>query len=198
MLKVKLLIWGQNSIDGTFIDLIKVNAPLKESTLTKGGYMKTVTNTVIGIIVGCVIVCVIGWVVMPKMMLKERRSPYDVEKTVEQIKANALSQGWVVSSVIPLHKSVKKHGDYDLKPTFLINLCQASHAFNILKTDTNKIVSVMMPCTISVYEKNDGTVFIGTMNAGLLGKMFGGDVARIMGDTVAKEQMKFISFAMGE
>ena len=35
----------------------------------------------------------------------------------------------------------------------------------------------MMPCTISVYEKSDGKTYIGSMNAGLLGRVFGGTVA---------------------
>jgi hypothetical protein len=33
------------------------------------------------------------------------------------------------------------------------------------------------------------------MNAGLLGRMFGGTVAEVMGHTVANEQQKFITFA---
>jgi len=33
------------------------------------------------------------------------------------------------------------------------------------------------------------------MNAGLMGKMFGGTVAQVMGDEVAAQQQKFIAFA---
>jgi len=81
-----------------------------------------------------------------------------------------------------------------LLPVVLINLCQAHHAYNILKEDANKIVSVMMPCTVSVYQKSDGLVYVGTMNAGLLGTMFGGTVAEVMGGTVAAQQHKFMLF----
>ena len=49
-----------------------------------------------------------------------------------------------------------------------------------------------MPCTISVYQKSDGKTYIATMNAALLGKMFGGTVAEIMGDKVAVDQKKFV------
>jgi len=35
---------------------------------------------------------------------------------------------------------------------------------------------------------------VGSMNAGLLGKMFGGTVAEVMGNTVAAQQQKFIAF----
>ena len=53
----------------------------------------------------------------------------------------------------------------------------------------------MMPCTISVYQKSDGKTYIGTMNAGLLGKMFGGMIAEVMAGPVAADQQSFIAFA---
>ena len=81
----------------------------------------------------------------------------------------------------PLHKSVLKYGGGELRPVMLVNLCQPNHAFNILREDGNKIISVFMPCTISVYQKSDGKTSIGTMNAGLLGEIFGGTVADVMG-----------------
>jgi len=44
-----------------------------------------------------------------------------------------------------------------------------------------------------VYKKNDGKVYIGMMNAGLMGKMFGPMVGEVMGH-VAEDQKKFILF----
>lgn len=146
-------------------------------------------------IIGFALTAALAWTMMPSMMLKEYQSPYDINKTVETISANAKAEGWVVPSISKLHKSVKKHGGFDLTPVYLVNLCNASHAFNILKNDKNKVIATMMPCTISVYEKVDGKTYIGTMNAGLLGKMFGGDVAQIFGVEVAEDQHKFIKFA---
>jgi uncharacterized protein (DUF302 family) len=113
---------------------------------------------------------------------------------VAAIKEKAIAEDWVVAGVMPLDESVKKHGGGDLPPVRLVNLCQAHHAHAILQEDGNKIVSVMMPCTISVYEKTDGDTYVGVMNAGLLGKMFGGTVAQVMGGEVAAAQQEFISF----
>jgi ADP-ribosylglycohydrolase len=45
-----------------------------------------------------------------------------------------------------------------------------------------------------VYEKADGTIAVGTMNAGLLGRLFGGVVADVMGGPVAREQREFVAF----
>lgn len=49
-----------------------------------------------------------------------------------------------------------------------------------------------MSCKISVYQKSDGKTYIATMNAELLGKLFGGKVVEIMGDKVAVDQKKFV------
>ena len=148
-----------------------------------------------GFVAGAILVSAAGWLMMPGLMLKEYQSPFGVEETVEKIKQKAVAEGWVVSGVTLLDNSVKKHGGGDLLPVRLVGLCHAHHAFEILKEDEDKIVSVMMPCTISVYQKSDGKTYIGTMNAALLGKMFGGTVARVMGGDVAEQQQAFISFA---
>ena len=137
----------------------------------------------------------------PKMMLKELESPYGVEESVAKIKEGAEklneAQGtkWVSPGVKLLHKSIKKHGGGDVLPVMLVDLCEPFHASAILTKDDARIVSVMMPCTISVYQKQDGKTYIGYMNAGVMGKMFGGNVAEVMG-TVSQQQQSFIAFAL--
>ena len=108
------------------------------------------TNTIICFILGVIVTITTGWLMMPKLMLSEHQSPYGVAETVEKISRNAKAEGWVISSVQSLHESIEKHKAGKLPPVMLINLCQANHAYNILKVDENKIVSVMMPCTISI------------------------------------------------
>ncbi len=145
---------------------------------------------------GAIVAAIIGWNVMPGMMLKEVQSPFTVEETVAKIKANAEAKGWVIPSVKPLHKSIKKHsgGGLVIPPVMLVNLCNAQHAYNAIVDDQNKKISVFMPCTVSVYEKTDGSVWMGYMNAKLLGDMFGGAVAETM-THVDADQQSFIEFA---
>jgi uncharacterized protein (DUF302 family) len=155
--------------------------------------MKTVVSLFFGMLAGVMLTVMIGWAYAPALMLIEHESPFSVEKTVEMIRGNAINGDWVVPGVSPIHKSIKKHGGGELPPVMLVNICQPGYAYDILKEDDNKIVSVFMPCTISVYEKSDGKAYIGTMNAALLGRMFGGTVAEIMGKKVAADQRKFIA-----
>ena len=149
----------------------------------------------LGFFAGMVVLGAVTWKLMPGQMLNENLSPYGLEETVDLIQKNAVEAGWVVSGVVKLEASIAKHGGPAVPRTWLINLCQANHASRILKDDSDRVVSVMMPCTISVYEKSDGKTYIGSMNAGLLGGMFGGTVAEVMGEEVAAEQKGFISFA---
>jgi len=148
-----------------------------------------------GFLAGVVVLGAVAWQMMPRLMLSESASPYGLEETVDRIQKNAVEAGWVVSGIVRLDASIAKHGGPDVPRTWLINLCQANHASRILADDADRVVSVMMPCTISVYEKSDGKTYIGSMNAGLLGRMFGGTVAEVMGREVAAEQKGFISFA---
>lgn len=49
------------------------------------------------------------------------------------------------------------------------------------------IAGFLMPCAWGVYGK-DGKVMITGMNMGLMGKMFGGTIARVMGGSVARDE----------
>lgn len=149
----------------------------------------------VGFLAGVLLTGLAGRAMMPGLMLEESASPFGVEETVEKIRERAEAQGWVVSSVLPLDESVRKHGGGELPPIRLVNLCQPHHAHRILQGEGSRIVSVMMPCTIAVYPKADGNTYIGTMNAGLLGGMFGGVVAEVMGGAVAREQREFVTFS---
>ena len=162
--------------------------------------MNSALSFFIGIVVGAVLVGLLAWNSASSMMLIEKESFYGIEETVAKIQQSAEQVNqehgtkWVNPSVKPLHKSIKKHGGPDLLPVMLVDLCEPNHAGSILSQDDDRVVSVMMPCTISVYQKSDGKTYIGHMNAGLLGGMFGGNVAKVMSD-VDRQQQAFLSFA---
>ena len=145
------------------------------------------------VVAGIAITAVAGWTIMPKQMIKERKSPLGYEETIAKIQQNVVDSGWVISSTSRLDKSLQKFGK-EVPPVALINICQPDHASIILKDDSARYISIMMPCTISVYEKADGNTYVATMGMKLMGKMFGGLVAEIMGGAVAEEEEAFTRF----
>ena len=44
--------------------------------------------------------------------------------------------------------------------------------------ETDRYISTMMPCTFSVWEDDNGKIYLSRINMGLIAKMFGGNVAR--------------------
>ena len=126
-------------------------------------------------------------------MIQEMQSPMGYEETVAQLEKNVTDGGWKVSATMRLDKSLAKDGKTVL-PVASLKICQPDHAEKVLKDDEARFLSVMMPCSVAVYEKTDGKTYVATMNSRLMGKMFGGTAAEVMAGPVAKETAKFIQF----
>jgi uncharacterized protein (DUF302 family) len=148
----------------------------------------------LGFVVGIVVVALGGWMMMPSMMFTERVSPFGMEETIARIQHNIQNtgNGWALSGLRNPAKAVQTDGG-NVLPVIMIEACSTKYSKPILKDDTVRFLSILMPCKISIYKKNDGKVYIGTMNAGLMGKMFGPLVGEVMGQ-VAEDQKKFLVF----
>ncbi|MHC4974248.1 MAG: DUF302 domain-containing protein [Planctomycetota bacterium] len=155
--------------------------------------MSKYVGFLLGVLVGAGFLGAVVWFSGPDLMLQERPSRVGLDATVDRLTKAAKAEGWVVSSIQKLDQSIVKHGGPKVRPVRLVNLCHPQHAAKILNVDGARIVSVMMPCTIAVYEKSDGTVWAANMNAKLLGSMFGGVVSEVMAGPVAESQDKFLA-----
>jgi len=146
-----------------------------------------------GFIAGVVFVAVVGWNMASDLMLREVPSPFGVEETAARIQHNIQSlsaNGWSLSGLRNPARAVSKAGT-NVPPTLLIEACSTKYSGPILKQGGTRILSILMPCTITVYKKDDGKTYIGLMNSALMGKMFGvGDVMA----KVQKDQEQFVKF----
>ena len=89
-----------------------------------------------------------------------------------------------------MNKSMAKHG-VTIKPRVkLVKLCNAEYAKSVLTTDRH--VSTMMPCTFSVWDGDDGKVYLSKMNMALMAKMFGGNIAKVMGKKVVHDEEEML------
>lgn len=146
-----------------------------------------------GLLLGLLLVAGLALARLPHLLLPERRSRFGLDETVARLTDAARAAGWVVQSVVELDKSIEKNGGGTVRPVRLVNLCHAQHAARILQVDAARRASVLMPCTVSVYEKSDGSVWVGAMNAGLIAPFFGGVIAKVMGRAVAAEQDRLLA-----
>ncbi|OIR14549.1 hypothetical protein GALL_43500 [mine drainage metagenome] len=147
-----------------------------------------------GFIAGAVFFGVLVYNFMGSLMFREVPSPFGVEETVARIQQNIQNtgNGWTLSGLRNPAKAVEVDGGNTL-PVLLIEACSTKYSGPILKDDSVRFLSNLMPCKISVYKKNDGKTYIGMMNAGFIGGMFGSMVGETMRH-VAADQAKFIQF----
>lgn len=147
-----------------------------------------------GFIAGVAFLGVVAWNMAGSLMFNERVSPFGMEETIARIQANiqGVGNGWALSGLRNPQRAVQSAGG-NVLPVMMVEACSALYSKPILKEDSTRILSILMPCKISVYKKEDGKVYIGTMNAGLMGKMFGPMVGEVMGK-VAEDQQKFLTF----
>lgn len=145
-----------------------------------------------GFIAGVAATGLLAWSQMSSLMFTERPSPFGVEETVARIQHNiqATGNGWALSGLRNPARAIQNDGG-NVLPVMMVEACSTKYSKPILNDDGVRFLSILMPCKISVYKKDDGKVYIGTMNAGLMGAMFGPLVGEVMGQ-VQKDQNQFV------
>ena len=97
----------------------------------------------------------------------EQGSRFDMDKTVETILQTAIRKGWSNPATHDLQQSLAKSGKH-VKPVKVIEICKPEYSGKMLELNDERIISVMMPCRISIYEKNDGKTYVSILNSGLM------------------------------
>ena len=150
-----------------------------------------ILSVIIGLVIGAVSSSAAIYLTMPSMMFVTAESSLDFDQTVSALEQSIEDNGWVVSSVMDMNKSMAKHNVEFAPRVKLIKLCKPEYAKSVLQTD--RYISTMMPCTFSVWESDDGKVYLSKMNLSVMAKLFGGNVARVMGKDVVSDEHKMLS-----
>lgn len=100
---------------------------------------------------------------MMNQVLLERVSPYDVPATVDKIVEAAVTRGWQNPATHNLQQSLAKSGK-EVRPVQVVEICKPEFSGKMLERNDERIVSVMMPCRISVYEKEDGKTYVALLD----------------------------------
>ena len=139
-----------------------------------------------GAMLGIVVTGILVRVFLPGMMIQVKESSLGFDETVAALEEAIVDHGWVSPGTSDMQQSLAKQGrpvPYRVK---LVKLCHPEYAKRVL--DAERHVSCLMPCTIAVWEGDDEKVYISKMNTGLMGTMFGGTIAEVMGGSVAKDE----------
>jgi uncharacterized protein (DUF302 family) len=122
---------------------------------------------------------------MQQMMFKVYQSKLDFDETVSAVAEAAPRNGWQIPDIRDLQMEYQKAGLSDTTKVKIIYFCNPQGGYDILKDDSNKSMSVMMPMGVGVYETSDGRVEIAAMNLGMMSGMFSGVVQEVLNNGAA-------------
>jgi uncharacterized protein (DUF302 family) len=125
---------------------------------------------------------------MGSMMIQEKKSPYGYEQTIATLQENAKARGWIVPKVYDFQRSLLANDQPDPGRVTVLKLCHPKFAGRMLEKDASKFVSVMMPCSVSVYEKDDGKTYVAAMNMNLMSRVMGVEVGSILKQVAAEDE----------
>jgi uncharacterized protein (DUF302 family) len=96
-------------------------------------------------------------------LIIEQLSPFDVSTTVQKLIDAATQREWQNPATHNLQQSLAKSGK-EVRPVQVVEICKPEYSGLMLEKSDERIVSIMMPCRISVYEKVDGKTYVALMN----------------------------------
>jgi uncharacterized protein (DUF302 family) len=113
--------------------------------------------------------------------ITEKASRYNFDETVDLLRSGAETDGWSVPAIHDLQLSLAKAGKH-IRPVKVIEICKPAYSGQMLELSHERIISVMMPCRISVYEKEDGKVYIALLNAASMAAGLPANIAKVRKD----------------
>lgn len=114
-----------------------------------------------------------------KNLFLETQSINDFDTTVQKLSKEIERKSWAISNIYDLKATMEKHGKTVL-PINVFSLCHPKFSSEILKKDYERIISSLMPCRVSVYEKSDGKTYISRMDTSKIAHSFGDVIEKVM------------------
>jgi len=167
---------------GILFDLCGRSAAGQHDTaIVQEGTMKNcMVSAAGGVLVGMLLMGLIVWFTMPSLMLITHKSSRSYDDTVAVLgEALQKKQDWRVLTVNDYQKSTAAFGVMERVGS--VNVCNPRYASKILANAADRGVTAFMPLALGVYEDKKGQVYVSQLNVGLMGMMFGGTIADVMG-----------------
>ena len=116
-----------------------------------------------------------------KDLFIETQSKYSFDRTIEKLSETILKTGWNISVIIDLQGSLSKSG-IDILPVKSIELCNPKLASQLLLKSELRVYSCMLPCKISIYEKENGKTYLSLLNIELISSQIDEDAKNVMNE----------------
>lgn len=149
-----------------------------------------------GILVGVLLTFTIIYFSAQGIMMKEKPVNMSFAEADTLFQETIIEKGWKLVTIHDLQATMIKFGK-DVKSIKVYEICHPDHAYKILSKDDERIVSSLMPCRVSIYEKSNGKVYVSWMNTGLMGSLMKGIVPEVMSDA-SRESVEIINVLLSK
>ena len=140
---------------------------------------RTILFVIIALVAGGLLTGFTLYQSAPNVMMMEDISPYDFDETTARFEEEVEAAGWSIAGMHDMQEILAGHG-HEVDRIQIYELCSSKYSAVILEEDDERIVSPLMPCRISIYEKSDGNTYITRMNSKLMARPFGGIINDVM------------------
>jgi uncharacterized protein (DUF302 family) len=87
---------------------------------------------------------------------------YSFDEAIGKVTDELKKEGFGVLTEIDVKETLKKKLNVDFRKYRILGACNPPLAYKALQTEDN--IGVMLPCNVIVQEKDDGSVYVSTIN----------------------------------
>ena len=120
-------------------------------------------------------------------MLKENQTNFSFEESKQKLEQAITDHSWGKLHVHDIHSILSNKG-LKIDRLMVYEICKPAYAYKLMSVDEEKILSPMLPCRVTLYEKSD----ISRMDIGLFTSNMSPLTKEVM-NTVAEELEQTIS-----
>lgn len=131
--------------------------------------MENIIVLIFGILIGAVALLLLLFKMAPKYMFLENEVAYNMENAEQVIIKKVSELGWKMPAIHDMQNTMKNNG-HEVLPIKIYEICKPDIAVKVLRESDERITSSLMPCRISIYQKENGKVYVSRLNAGLFAK----------------------------
>jgi uncharacterized protein (DUF302 family) len=104
-------------------------------------------------------------------MMTEKKSRLGFGETVAALQDAARKRGWEVGQVVDMQDAMLKAGHKSARPFKMLPMCKKDLAEELLKAQAAQKAMPFVPCRMSVFEGEDGKVYIAKTNTEFMAQM---------------------------
>lgn len=122
----------------------------------------------------------------PRAVVVEDISRADFAGTVAALKSQLTADGWNLVAEIDIGARLAKKNVNLPGGLVILEFTSGGATIPLLKNESTRYVAGLMPCSLSVYAKDDGRVVVSRMNAGAMAGMMEPKVAEVLKQSSAR------------